>query len=220
MSTEAHPEVVAPRPATRTGLGARYEAFLRRSFETIYAEPDNPLSERLIRAAIEHHIQPLGREATARILDVGCGSGVALRALRAAGYSPEGLTLGPEAAACREEGFVVHERDIADLPGPAGSWDLLFCRHVLEHAVAPAFTLAEWGRALRVGGHAYVEVPCPETSALHEENPNHFSVLGNRMWQSLFRRSGFEIVAARSVDFRARCGPDRYWMYFLRRAAS
>jgi hypothetical protein len=30
---------------------------------------------------------------------------------------------------------------------------------------------------------------------MHENNPNHYSILGNKMWQALFGKAGFETRA-------------------------
>jgi 2-polyprenyl-3-methyl-5-hydroxy-6-metoxy-1,4-benzoquinol methylase len=85
----------------------------------------------------------LGRWLPARrdaaILDVGCGEGAFLVFLKEMGYSNlAGCDLSPEnVALCQQRGldFVVRHdaRDLAQLPGPAGGWDAIFCLDVLEH---------------------------------------------------------------------------------------
>lgn len=220
---EMQPEAELPETKARTTRRSRvrmlerFASFLDEIEGTIYPEPDNALSAPIIDMAIAQYLRPLELDETARVLDVGCGSGVALRRLSLEGLRPMGVTLGPEAEQCRKAGFEVLENDMSDIDLPDTSIDLVFARHVLEHSVAPLFTLREWRRLLVPGGHLYVEVPCPDTSAQHESNPNHFSVFGNRMWQALFQRAGLEVLDARSIDFEVPCGPDSYWSFFLRR---
>ena len=86
-------------------------------------------------------------------------------------------------------------------------FDLLWCRHVLEHSIAPLFTLSEYRRVLKPGGLAYVEVPAPDTSARHETNPNHYSVLPLSAWFNLFSRVGFAVEHSIAIGFTVPAGP-------------
>ena len=97
-----------------------------------------------------------------------------------------------------------------------GSFDFLWCRHVLEHSVPPMFTLSEYRRVLKPGGLVYVEVPAPDTSAHHVRNPNHYSVLPHSSWMSLLARTGFVVERSNTLDFRVACGPDGYWSFLAR----
>jgi ubiquinone/menaquinone biosynthesis C-methylase UbiE len=97
-----------------------------------------------------------------------------------------------------------------------GEFDFLWCRHVLEHSVAPLFTLKEYRRVTKSGGLVYVEVPAPDTSAHHERNPNHYSVLPSSSWLSLFARAGLAVERGVEINFTPACGPDTYWAFLLR----
>ena len=66
-------------------------------------------------------------------------------------------------------------------------------------------------------GFAYVEVPAPDTSAHHERNPNHYSVLPASSWFSLFSRAGFVVSRSTAINFNVPCGPDTYWSYLMHR---
>jgi hypothetical protein len=87
---------------------------------------------------------------------------------------------------------------------------------VLEHSIAPLFTLTEYRRLLKPAGVAYVEVPAPDTAAHHETNPNHYSVLPQSMWRQLFGRAGFAVEQAVAHGLVLPCGPDEYWGFLLR----
>ena len=62
----------------------------------------------------------------------------------------------------------------------------------------------------------YVVVPAPDTSAHHERNPNHYSVLPHSSWVHLFERTGFVVDRSIALDFAVACGPDVYWSFLLR----
>ena len=74
------------------------------------------------------------------------------------------------------------------------SVDMLFCRHSLEHSPFPYITLLEYNRVLRPNGYLYIEVPAPDGERPHEENRNHYSILGRSMWLGLLKRSGFDVT--------------------------
>jgi SAM-dependent methyltransferase len=98
-----------------------------------------------------------------RVLDLGCGAGRFLTALRDAGADPVGVELAEAAA----------ERARANAPGadvrlvdPGGSLplghgeiDLVWCSEVLEHIPDVAHALLEVRRVLRPGGRLLATVP-------------------------------------------------------------
>jgi SAM-dependent methyltransferase len=151
-----------------------------------------------------------------RVLDIGCGQGIALEKFRALGLEAVGITLGPDAEICRAKGFTVYEMDQNFMTFADHEFDLLWCRHVLEHSIAPFFTLSEYRRAVKPGGFVYVEVPAPDTSVNHQTNPNHYSVLPLSAWDDLFARSGFTIEKRHIMKLKAQSGTDAYWGFHLR----
>jgi ubiquinone/menaquinone biosynthesis C-methylase UbiE len=203
-------------------LGERYrrlDAFLRRLRGDIYPELPSPVHSAITRQMFEvlqsHYPQAPG----ARVLDVGCGQGVALEVFRDAGLDPLGVTLGPDVEVCREKGFDVREMDFSFLDFPDASFDLVWCRHAIEHSVFPFFTLSELHRILKPGGVLYLEVPAPDTACRHQTNRNHYSVLGKSMWIELLQRVGFPELRVRDLNFSTGAGPDTYWAFMQRKAA-
>jgi 2-polyprenyl-6-hydroxyphenyl methylase/3-demethylubiquinone-9 3-methyltransferase len=98
-----------------------------------------------------------------RVLDLGCGAGRFLTALREAGAEPVGVELSEAAAArARRNAPGVHvalvEPD-GSLPLPHRSVDLVWCSEVLEHVADVAGLLVEVRRVLRPGGRLLVTVP-------------------------------------------------------------
>jgi SAM-dependent methyltransferase len=98
-----------------------------------------------------------------RVLDLGCGAGRFLAALREAGAEAVGVELA-EAAAERARANVpgadvrLLEPD-GSLPLGHGEVDLVWCSEVLEHIPDVGHALLEVRRVLRPGGRALVTVP-------------------------------------------------------------
>ena len=197
----------------------RLDAFLKQLRADIYPEPPTgvhtSISRRMFAELCKHHPPPPG----AKVLDVGCGQGVALEMFREAGLDPLGITLGPDAEVCRQKGLNVQEMDLAFLDFPDASFDLVWCRHAIEHSVFPFFTLHELHRVLKPGGTLYLEVPAPDTAARHQTNPNHYSVLGKSMWLDLIRRTGFPSCRVVDLEFQVPAGPDTYWAFIQQKPA-
>jgi SAM-dependent methyltransferase len=96
-----------------------------------------------------------------RALDVGCGTGELLAALRQDGWTVQGVE--PDATlarqACERHGLGVFVGDLAAASLPSERFDLVVLWHVLEHLPEPLATLAGVRRVLRPGGVAVIGVP-------------------------------------------------------------
>jgi len=96
-----------------------------------------------------------------RVLDLGCGAGRFLTALRDAGAQPVGVEIA-EAAAQRARATGVEVRLVepdGSLPFAHGEFDLVWCSEVLEHIPDVAATLNEVRRVLKRGGRLLLTVP-------------------------------------------------------------
>jgi SAM-dependent methyltransferase len=98
-----------------------------------------------------------------RVLDLGCGAGRFVAALRDAGADPVGVEIA-EAALERARrnvpgaDFRLLEPD-GSIPLEHGSVDLVWCSEVLEHTADTGHVLLEARRVLRPGGRLLVTVP-------------------------------------------------------------
>lgn len=199
---------------------ARLVSFINKIEGETY--PEAPMLQHTIITSqiLECLMTQFGLNPKARILDIGCGQGPALDYLRDKGYlSAIGLTLNDEdVRVCREKGHDVRKMDQSFLEFPDGSFDFIWARHVIEHSIFPYFTLTEFARVLAPGGTLYLEVPAPETSCHHENNPNHYSVLGHGAWSSLIGRCGFTIRHEGRYTFPIAMGVDEYWGFVCSKA--
>jgi len=197
----------------------KLEQFLERIKLDTYPEAPTELHTDITGKMLDHLDAKGLLQPGTRVLDIGCGQGVALERFAQRGLEALGITLNDsDIEACRAKGFDVQRMDQSFLDFPDASFDLLWCRHCLEHSIMPYFTLCEFNRVIAPGGYLYVEVPAPDTSCQHQLNPNHYSVFGKTMWASLMNRAGFVLQEAVDVSFTVGAGPDTYWSFILQKA--
>lgn len=148
-----------------------------RLLEKYYAHPPAPLGNggRLERVLTGPLLYPLhlyfrlsGRDSSlipfigeGKILDVGCGRGVALALYRERGWTPFGVEPSPTAARYAREvmGLSVHQGEFLDARFPSGFADVVLFQHSLEHVPHPSVELREAHRVLRGPGLLVVMVP-------------------------------------------------------------
>jgi SAM-dependent methyltransferase len=107
-------------------------------------------------------IDALGLDPGAKVLEVGCGAGLATLELARRGYAVHGTDSSAEMVALTSqriaEGGVgdvaVSVSDVHDLPHGAGSFELVLALGVLPWLHSPQRALAQIARVLTPGGHA------------------------------------------------------------------
>ncbi|CAM9923117.1 unnamed protein product [Heterosigma akashiwo] len=162
----------------------------------------------------------------AKILDIGCGKCYTLDLFRKKGFrNLEGISCDQvELDACHSKGIVARNMDMTLLQYPPSSFDAVWARHSLEHSFAPYFVMFQIYQILKPGGFFYLEVPLPDTPSKHQENKNHYSVLGISQWQSLASRLGFVQFLDYNLEFPLpNIGPeaeDKYWAAIFRKNIS
>jgi 2-polyprenyl-3-methyl-5-hydroxy-6-metoxy-1,4-benzoquinol methylase len=195
----------------------RLDAFIQERIEKdIYPEIPMEPHPSITRDMI-NKLQELKPLEGMRILDVGCGQGLALEIFKNKQANPIGITFGEDYKVCKSKGFEVYEMDQSFLDFEAKSFDVIWCRHAIEHSLFPLFTLDGFMHVLKDDGLLYIEVPAPNTSAHHENNPNHYSCFTSEVWVSLFNKAGFVLIEGLDIDFQAFCGLDVYHAYFLKK---
>jgi SAM-dependent methyltransferase len=122
--------------------------------------PVNQYPNKLARHILRRHLAPMELKKSARILDVGCGRGDMMRAFAAEGFHVEGVDLSPKAPElCKP--YKVSLADFGDdsLPCPENSFDMIFCKSVIEHLRDPKKLLVGIHAALKPGGVAVIMTP-------------------------------------------------------------
>lgn len=113
----------------------------------------------------------------ASVLDIGCGNGTLLRALRDAGHSVAGVE--PDAAAranARKEGLEVFAGSAESMPDAlqGRKFDVVLMTHVLEHCRDPRRAIAEARKLVEPGGQLLIEVPNARSLAARHAGPAWF----------------------------------------------
>ena len=100
-----------------------------------------------------HHYFYLRWRPSGRLLEIGCGAGDQLLALKNAGWDVIGIDFDPAAvAAARSKGLDVILGDLRDAKLDAASFDAVVMSHVIEHVFEPVTLLAECTRVLKPRG--------------------------------------------------------------------
>src|SRR5262249_8132268 len=98
-----------------------------------------------------------------KIMDVGCGAGLFLRALDAECWDRFGVETGSEASRLAAEALgadrIFNSSLIEARPGTAAAFDVITMWSALEHMNHPRSNLAEAKRLVRPGGTIIVQVP-------------------------------------------------------------
>jgi methionine biosynthesis protein MetW len=96
----------------------------------------------------------------ARVLDVGCGSGVLLARMKSLGWDAQGVEVDPGGVtAARARGVPVHQGQLADAKFPDNYFDAVHSAHVIEHVHDPVALLRECFRILKPGGKLVILTP-------------------------------------------------------------
>jgi SAM-dependent methyltransferase len=173
----------------------------------IYDEGTSPMHDTLTRQVVQQYFDPLNLPKNAKIMDLGCGPGYFLNAMKEREYTNYvGVTLSPgDIKICEDNGHTIAKYDLSFLPQKDGyydeSVDFIFLRHALEHSPYPIFSLMEYNRVLKQGSKMYIEVPAPDCERKHEWNVNHYSILGQQQLAALLMRTGFDIDKFETLEF-------------------
>jgi SAM-dependent methyltransferase len=161
-------------------------------------------TEEEIRERVSRYVQNLkGAEELGDVLDLGCGRGEAVAALREAGLPARGVDASAEMVRhCRERGLPAEEGDLFEhlAAVPEGSLGAVVSFHVIEHLPATSLDrLARlaW-RALASGGALILETPSPLSLVVAARSfwldPTHLRPVHPDTLVHLVRQAGFEPV--------------------------
>jgi len=118
----------------------------------------------------------LGTEmsSSARMLEIGCGTGANLRHERGRWAAGVGIDLDMQALVYCRDLAVVQADALATLPFANATFDAVFMLDVLEHLADPISLVGEIGRVLEPGGTIVIMVPAgPELWSYWDEMHGH-----------------------------------------------
>ena len=106
-------------------------------------------------------VESVAGESGGRVLDIGCGRGLLLKAFRQRGWDVQGTELSDQAARYARQVSQVPVKigRLEEMGFPDSHFDAVTMWHVLEHVHDPGVALAEVSRILKPGGVALVGVP-------------------------------------------------------------
>jgi len=152
----------------------------------VYAQPEDDGHTEMIREVFRMWISNM--TTCHSVLDVGCGAtAVAEPFFKAVGMEYTGISLGDDALTAQELGKNVKVMDMSFLEFGENSFDLIWCRHCLEHSPMPLLTLFEFARVAR----NWLCVIVPKPSFFGRVGQNHYSVLEADHWLHLMDRAGW-----------------------------
>jgi 2-polyprenyl-3-methyl-5-hydroxy-6-metoxy-1,4-benzoquinol methylase len=143
------------------------------------------------------------RAKNARLLEIGCGTGVFLAKAREHGFDVEGLELSTYAAEfVRNMGITVQTASIEDANFAEGTWDVIVMREVIEHLPHPLESLRTVRRWLKPGGVLFMATgnyDSPERKLKGSDwfyfmPEGHLYYFSNRTMQKYLRTAGFRTV--------------------------
>lgn len=191
----------------------------------IYSEPKSQLHYSVIKPQAQNFLNQFAIKEDSSVIDIGCGDGYFLELLQEKGFkNVAGVTKGEEDIKnCADKGIKkIYNTDMT-FTHIKEQYDVLWCRHCLEHSPYPYLTLHEFNRLIKMNGYAYIEVPEAEGYVKHENNANHYSMLTKRNWVSLILRCGFDINKIQDIDLSIRNKnfqdghpyPEQWWAFYL-----
>lgn len=141
----------------------------------------------------------------ARLLEVGCGTGILLQEARGRGWSADAVELSAELAARAREnnpGAVISTVDIQDHEPDGRGYDALICLDVLEHVLSPLEMVENCRELLKPGGLLLLQTPNTRSFRARTEGARwdmldpaqHLNLFSSDALRVLLTTVGFEVL--------------------------
>ena len=133
------------------------------------------------------------------VLEIGCGDGFSLDFMKEYEFDCAGVDVSPDKIkSAAQQGHRVYCIDAIELPFVENQFDVVYCRHTLEHILKLDETLDEIARVLKPDGLFSVIVPVVLESQLGSK---HVQVIPNKEFiGELLQRHGFVILENQQRD--------------------
>jgi len=167
----------------------------------------------IYRSRVERDVTRFMRRwpPASRVMDAGCGDGYGMDIMKAAGHHPVGFDVNEnKLAVARQHGHEAVFCNLEELLVPDGSFDVVWCRHVLEHLTNPTTALRCFCKALMLGGVLSLIVPIVEKPT--KKHPTVIASVDDVAWW--VRDAGFWMSKA---ELKLRPYGDEVWIWAQRR---
>lgn len=209
--THSQPPSMSRPSSIRRFYNRARQAYLRRryGYEAGGSLVDTLLACVIYALPLQRHelglwIRGLRALPQGRLLDVGCGSGDWLVAMRELGWAVEGTD--PDAAATNAaaaRGITAFCGFLEDRRFPSDQFDVVCLNHVIEHLASPLGTLRECHRILKPGGRLVITTPNTDSwshrifrsSWRGLEPPRHLYLFSRSSLSAAMRSAGFAEVS-------------------------
>lgn len=147
---------------------------------------------------------PAPRSGNARVIDVGCGSGILLARMQSLGWQVEGVEIDPGGVeAARKRGVPVRQGTLEEQKYPDNSFDAVHSAHVIEHVHDPVGLLTECRRILKPGGTLLFITPNTKSYGhrkygsawLNLDPPRHLVLFSRENLRTAAERAGLKVQA-------------------------
>lgn len=132
---------------TAEELAAYYAAETQR--KAVHGHMTREEKQRHVQADTERRVDQISAMFPKRVLDIGCGEGFFVEALKEKGFQADGLDIGK---------LIRDEKDESD----DKIYDVVTVFHVLEHIIKPSLSMVEWWYYVADNGYLIIEVPNQE----------------------------------------------------------
>lgn len=194
----------------------------KRYFDNYWREQPAEIADprSLERAAV---VESLLRHKEGRLLDVGCGRGLALEYFAYRGYDAVGADISPEAVeALESRGFECRLYDI-EADSLSEKFEIILCLEVLQQLYDPKTALESIRAALAEGGELVISVPNEfhlvsrlkfllGRSHLGHFDHSHIRLFSPRRARELFAGTGLKVMRKSDISI----APPRWkWLAVL-----
>ncbi|SRR6266436_1486400 len=161
-----------------------------------------------LSAELDFRVMYLDFRQNGHLLDVGCGSGLALQCMVELGWQVQGVDFDPEAVQIsQKKGLEVHLGSLEDQVYPSDSFDAITMSHLIEHVHDPLSLLSECRRILKPGGLVVIVTPNSGSWGhqrfgahwMHLDPPRHLHIFNEQCLRTLTGKAGFQLVSLSST---------------------
>lgn len=154
-----------------------------------------------------------------RLLEVGCGTGAALKRHQALGWTVKGIEINEKACEiCRSKGIAVHCGTLLDAQLAGEKFDVIFFNHVLEHLLDPVSVFRKAVECLAPSGKIVLLTPNSAALSFSKymstwyqlDAPRHIFLYGPASIRQLSAMTGLAVMNLKTLSSPRICCQSRH----------